>query len=98
MVRGRGHGALFGPQHGYRYVKFRSDPFAMKRRLITPLAGPGTLEEALGWVEYCNGDEDTYFANMRRENGRDKPYGVSLVCLCDQPPLNLLIRIHLCLR
>lgn len=38
--------------------------------------GTGTLDEALAWVEYCNGDRDTYWANKRRENGHDKPYGV----------------------
>jgi alpha-L-arabinofuranosidase len=40
--------------------------------------GTGTLEEALAWVEYCNGDRPTYWANKRREHGRDEPYGVRL--------------------
>lgn len=30
----------------------------------------------MGWVEYCNSDNDSHFANMRRQNGREKPYGV----------------------
>lgn len=38
--------------------------------------GTGTLEEALGWVEYCNCDDDSYYADMRRQNGREKPYKV----------------------
>ncbi|OJJ94632.1 hypothetical protein ASPACDRAFT_1909013 [Aspergillus aculeatus ATCC 16872] len=38
--------------------------------------GTGTLEEALGWLEYCNLDTDTYYANLRRQNGREEPYGV----------------------
>ncbi|KKY18816.1 putative glycoside hydrolase family 51 protein [Phaeomoniella chlamydospora] len=38
--------------------------------------GTGTLEEALGWLEYCNLSTDTHYANMRRENGHEKPYGV----------------------
>ena len=38
---------------------------------------PGSLEEALGWLEYCNSDSDSYYANLRRKNGREKPYGVS---------------------
>ncbi|KAF2730978.1 glycoside hydrolase family 51 protein [Polyplosphaeria fusca] len=38
--------------------------------------GTGTLDEALAWVEYCNSDQDTYYANLRRKNGRDKPYNV----------------------
>ncbi|KAL7780569.1 hypothetical protein CFE70_010593 [Pyrenophora teres f. teres 0-1] len=36
--------------------------------------GTGTLDEALGWLEYCNSDRDTYYANLRRKNGREKPY------------------------
>ncbi|KAH7324318.1 glycoside hydrolase superfamily [Stachybotrys elegans] len=38
--------------------------------------GTGTLDEALGWVEYCNSDRNSYYANMRRKNGREKPYNV----------------------
>ncbi|KAH0137223.1 family 51 glycoside hydrolase, partial [Aureobasidium melanogenum] len=38
--------------------------------------GTGTLDEALGWLEYCNSDKNTYYANLRRKNGRDKPYNV----------------------
>jgi alpha-N-arabinofuranosidase len=38
--------------------------------------GTGTLEEALAWVEYCNGARDTAWAAARRENGRDQPYRV----------------------
>ncbi|EOA87710.1 hypothetical protein ACJQWK_02308 [Exserohilum turcicum] len=38
--------------------------------------GTGTLDEALGWLEYCNSDRDTYYANLRRKNGREKPYNV----------------------
>ena len=40
--------------------------------------GTGTLEEALAWVEYCNGERDTYWANKRREYGRAEPYRVRL--------------------
>ena len=38
--------------------------------------GTGTLDEALAWVEYCNSDKNTYYANLRRKNGHEKPYGV----------------------
>lgn len=38
--------------------------------------GTGTLDEALAWVEYCNGTKDTHFANLRRKNGREEPYNV----------------------
>jgi alpha-N-arabinofuranosidase len=40
--------------------------------------GTGTIDEAAGWLEYCNGTQDTYWANLRRRNGREEPYGVKL--------------------
>ncbi|MCC6389094.1 MAG: alpha-N-arabinofuranosidase [Bryobacterales bacterium] len=39
-------------------------------------AGLGTIEEAREWVEYVNESRHTYWADQRRGNGRDKPYGV----------------------
>ncbi|KAH8836776.1 hypothetical protein MCOR27_008924 [Pyricularia oryzae] len=38
--------------------------------------GTGTLDEAMGWLEYCNSSADSHYANLRRQNGRDKPYNV----------------------
>ncbi|MBO0833253.1 MAG: alpha-N-arabinofuranosidase, partial [Actinobacteria bacterium] len=38
--------------------------------------GTGTLDEALAWLEYCNGDRPTHWANMRRQNGKSEPYRV----------------------
>lgn len=38
--------------------------------------GTGTLDEALAWVEYCNSDKNTYYANLRRKNGHEEPYRV----------------------
>lgn len=38
--------------------------------------GTGTLDEALAWLEYCNGTENTYYANLRRESGHEEPYAV----------------------
>ncbi|RAL11540.1 alpha-N-arabinofuranosidase [Aspergillus homomorphus CBS 101889] len=38
--------------------------------------GTGTLDEALAWVDYCNGTRDTYYANLRRKHGREEPYNV----------------------
>jgi len=38
--------------------------------------GTGTLEEALAWVEYCNGTDNTHWANLRRTNGHPEPYNV----------------------
>ncbi|KAF2089788.1 glycoside hydrolase family 51 protein [Saccharata proteae CBS 121410] len=38
--------------------------------------GTGTLDEALGWLEYCNGTKNTYYANLRRSHGHPDPYNV----------------------
>jgi alpha-N-arabinofuranosidase len=38
--------------------------------------GTGTMDEARAWVEYCNGTGDTYWANLRRQNGHEEPYNV----------------------
>ena len=38
--------------------------------------GSGTVEEMAKWVEYMNSDGDSPMANLRRENGRDKPWNV----------------------
>ena len=38
--------------------------------------GTGTLEEALAWVEYCNGAGQTAWAQRRRANGHAEPYRV----------------------
>ncbi|KAJ7050617.1 glycoside hydrolase family 51 protein [Mycena amicta] len=38
--------------------------------------GTGTLEDALGWLEYCNSSANTHFANLRRANGHPEPYAV----------------------
>ena len=39
--------------------------------------GTGTLSEALDWVEYCNHATGTEWADRRRENGHEPPYGVT---------------------
>lgn len=36
----------------------------------------GTPDEAANWVEYCNGTEDTYYANLRRSHGYQEPFNV----------------------
>jgi alpha-N-arabinofuranosidase len=38
--------------------------------------GWGTSEEAVNWLEYCNSDTNTYFANLRKQNGSEKPFNV----------------------
>lgn len=43
--------------------------------------GTGTPKDAVELLEYVNGSLDTYWANRRRENGRQEPYNVRLWCL-----------------
>lgn len=38
--------------------------------------GSGSVEEAIGWVEYCNSVQDTYYTRLRRQSGRAEAYGV----------------------
>ena len=38
--------------------------------------GTGTPDEAAGWVEYCNGTGNTYWANLRRSHGHEEPFNV----------------------
>ncbi len=38
-------------------------------------------EEARQLVEYCNADTPTYYADLRRKNGFEKPFGIKLWCL-----------------
>ena len=49
--------------------------------MLTVNLGTGTAEEARNWVEYCNCDPGTQYANMRAANGSTKPHGVKLWCL-----------------
>lgn len=43
--------------------------------------GTRGADDARNLVEYCNSETDTYYANMRRRNGFDKPFGIKLWCL-----------------
>ena len=39
--------------------------------------GLGTIDDARHWVEYTNEARATFWADQRRENGRDEPYDVT---------------------
>lgn len=43
--------------------------------------GTGTPQDAANLLEYVNGTLPTYYADMRRKNGHEAPYGVKLWCL-----------------
>jgi len=44
---------------------------------ISANVGSGTVEEMSKWVEYLNFDGQSPMTNMRKQNGRDKPWNVS---------------------
>ncbi len=46
---------------------------------ISGNVGSGTVEELAKWVEYMTSDADSPMANLRRENGRDKPWKVKFL-------------------
>jgi len=61
----------FGTAEFVEYCrKIGAEPF-----LVINMA-TGTPEEASNWVEYCNGTGDTYYANLRRLHGFEKPFKV----------------------
>ena len=56
-----------------------------KKTNTTPMMavnlGTRGADEARNLLEYCNLDTDTYYANLRRQNGFDKPFGIKTWCL-----------------
>lgn len=43
--------------------------------------GTRGADDARNLVEYCNSKTDTYYANKRRENGFEEPFGIKTWCL-----------------
>lgn len=43
--------------------------------------GTRGADAARNLVEYCNDETDTYYVEMRRKNGFEKPFGIKLWCL-----------------
>lgn len=61
----------FGTNEFIQYCReIGAEPF-----IIVNMA-TGTAEEAANWVEYCNGTDDTYYANLRRSHGFEEPHNV----------------------
>jgi alpha-N-arabinofuranosidase len=43
--------------------------------------GTGTLNDARYWVEYCNSEVGSYYADLRAKYGNKKPYNIKYWCL-----------------
>jgi alpha-N-arabinofuranosidase len=67
--------------------QFGTDEFISLSRKMgwTPMLavnlGTGSPEEARNWVEYCNGEIGTRYADLRAANGSRELHGVKLWCL-----------------
>jgi alpha-N-arabinofuranosidase len=46
---------------------------------ISANVGSGTVGEMVEWIEYMTSDDDVPMANLRRKNGREKPWNVKFV-------------------
>ncbi|MCR4989650.1 MAG: alpha-L-arabinofuranosidase [Lachnospiraceae bacterium] len=46
--------------------------------LYTVNMGTGTIQDAMDLVEYTNHEGGTYWSDLRRKNGHEKPYGVKM--------------------
>jgi len=46
---------------------------------ISANVGSGTIAEMVDWIEYMISDDDVEMANLRRQNGRDKPWNVKFL-------------------
>ena len=61
----------FGTDEFLQYCeRIKTDPY------ICINAGLGSVDDARHWVEYTNESRHTYWADLRRKNGREQPYGV----------------------
>lgn len=47
--------------------------------------GTGTPQEMAQWLEYMTSDEQSTLANLRRKNGRDKPWKVDYFAIGNEP-------------
>ena len=43
--------------------------------------GTGNINDARYWVEYCNLESGTYYSDLRRKYGNEKPYNIKYWCL-----------------
>lgn len=47
--------------------------------------GSGTVEEASQWIEYLNSDNESPMTQLRKKNGREKPWNVKYVGIGNEP-------------
>lgn len=52
---------------------------------ISMNVGSGTVEEASQWVEYLNSDNESPMTQLRKQNGREKPWNIKYVGIGNEP-------------
>ena len=52
---------------------------------MTVNLGTRGIADALNLLEYCNGRTDTHYANLRRQNGFEEPFGIKTWFLGNEP-------------
>jgi len=68
--------------HGLETNRFGTDEFLTwveridSRAYLNLNFGTGTLDEAVRWLDYCNGTEPTHEVQLRQQNGRQEPWNV----------------------
>jgi alpha-N-arabinofuranosidase len=69
---------------GLESNRFGTDEFLAWCRMVDTAPyinfnlGTGTLDEAIRWLDYCNGREETYEVRLRQQYGQQEPYAVKL--------------------
>ena len=67
----------FGTHEFLDLCELLSDPNGLRcEPYICGNVGSGTVQELSQWVEYCNFDGVSPMADLRRKNGREKPWNV----------------------
>jgi alpha-N-arabinofuranosidase len=61
------------------YAKFCS--LINAKNFVCINGGTGTLDQARHWVEYCNYGSGTYYSDLRRKFGNEKPYDIKFWAL-----------------
>lgn len=56
------------------------EPYINFNMANNPTIG-GTLQEALNWIEYANGEVNTPYGKKRAQNGHSEPYNVKYWCI-----------------
>jgi alpha-N-arabinofuranosidase len=56
------------------YVKFCN--LVGAENFVCINAGLGTLDDARHWIEYCNYEKGTWYSDLRRKYGNEKPFNV----------------------